>query len=93
VNVFSLCGSMFIVLMFALNKSLRNFAFYLIFNVALSDMMGSIAVLMLPDTRNINENTFRCQYQGFADHMFSLSSVIWTSMIAYTLYLTVVNNM
>jgi len=53
-NVLSLSGSTFIVLMFTINRSLRNFAFYLIFNVALSDMMSSIATFIVTDTRSID---------------------------------------
>ena len=59
-NSLSLLGSTCITLMFMLNKELRNFAFYLIFNLAVCDSLYAISNLILLDTNSITSNDPRC---------------------------------
>lgn len=84
----SLTGSVFILSMYALFPDLRGFAFKLVFCMTIADAGKAICKLqvafLLP-----TYGAF-CYIAAVADTFCALSSVLWTSTIAWSLYITVV---
>ena len=83
-NSLSLLGSLFIIISYIKFKRLRKFAFKLIFYLSISDLIFSISTfLVVNDAEDVNEHF--CAFQGFALYYSSLSTIFWTSCIAYSL--------
>lgn len=82
-NSFSLVGAIFIITAYISLKSIRSFSFQLVFFMAISDFFHSIC-LMLP------AKGIYCQIQGPFMEFTSLSSILWSSCIAYSLYNAVI---
>lgn len=84
----SLTGSVFILSMFALFPHLRAFAFKLVFFMTIADTGKAIckehAAYLLPI-----EGVF-CYIAAVVDTYCALASVLWTSVIAWSMYITVV---
>ena len=84
----SLAGSVFIISMYAICPDLRGFAFKLVFCMTIADEGKAIckrqAAFLLP-----TYGAF-CYIAAVADTFCALSSVLWTSTIAWCLYITVV---
>lgn len=82
----SFSGSLFIVSCFIAFPSLRKFAFRLVFFLSLSDVFSSISSFFGdPPTCSA-----LCYIQGFTQQWFQVSSVLWTTAIAFTLYMSAV---
>lgn len=95
--VVSLFSSLFIITIYIINKNARNFAFRIVFYLMLSDFCMNIGYLLTWGNyyeHKTNSNTINniCVAQAIITTCFGLSSVIWTSIIAFTLYATVVKN-
>lgn len=88
-NSLSFLGSSFIIISFLKFKKLRKFAFKLICYLSISDMVFSIASFLIVDKA---EKGAFCSFQGFALYYSSLSTVFWTSCIAYSLQKVVLSN-
>jgi len=91
----SAAGALFILALFLRHKTLRNFSFLLVAHVSLSDLIFCIGhFLDLDDDAYILDETtpFLCIAQGFLIQYGQLSSIMWTAMIAFSLYSTVVLN-
>jgi hypothetical protein len=88
-------GALFILTLFARHRSLRNFSFLLVMHVSLSDLIFCIGHFL-----NIDDDTLqlydadptKCTVQGFLIQFGQMSSIMWTAMIAFSLYSTVVLN-
>lgn len=93
----SLISSLSIILIFIFIKRVRTFAFKLVFYLSLSDFCLNVGnVITIENFRSLNgndnsEGSF-CITQAFLSTLFGLSSVIWPSLIAYSLWATVVKN-
>lgn len=81
VSCFSLLGSCFVMVCFVAIPRLRNFGFKLVFMLACSEAFYSIAYLM----GSPEAESFLCKLQALMLSFFSLSSLLWTSAISYTL--------
>jgi hypothetical protein len=77
---FTLC---FTVLFFPHLRSLRYIE--LVFYVAFNDMIGSIGIAIGP-THN---GSFACWFQGLTTNYNFLSSILWTTVITYQVYVVV----
>ncbi|CAG9320960.1 GCR1_1 [Blepharisma stoltei] len=87
-SILSLIGSLFVCFVYLAFKSLRVFAFRLVFYLASVDVFISIS-FMIPYDKG---NSVRCRIQGAAITYFTLSEVLWTSVIAHTLYSSAIKN-
>lgn len=84
----SLLGSLFIVAMYAMFQELRAFAFKLVVYLTVADVVKSICkaqpAFILPTSG------LSCYIAAAGISFGSLSSVLWTATIAWSLYITVV---
>ena len=85
-GILSFLGASFVVATYCWFKDLRKFAFKLVFFLACSDVANSLANMI----GNPDEGTGACMFQALVDSFFALSSILWTTMIAYCLYSTVI---
>jgi len=88
--ILSLLGSLFIILTYVLIKRLRNFAFKLVVCLSISDVIISTGNLFTGDALDGYTNDSLCYLQSVLKNYGGLASVLWTTVIAYTLYSTVV---
>lgn len=91
-NSLSIVGTLGIIIIYLLVKEVRSFSFSLVVSLAIADLMQSVGNLFLIDTVGITHHQAVCQVQALLIQTFSLSSICWTTVIAYTLYVTVVHN-
>ena len=90
-NSLSLLGSLFIIFSYFKFKRLRKFAFKLIFYLSISDLIFSISTFLI--TNNASEmSPHFCAFQGFSLYYSSISTVFWTSCIAFSLQRVVTSN-
>lgn len=90
VSVFSILGSTFVMSCYFRFTDLRNFAFYLVFNVALSDFFYSIGFFLGDaggnDETHLGATDGLCTLQSVLISYFGLTSLFWSASIAYTLH-------
>lgn len=90
-NSLSCIGSLFIIISFWKFKRLRKFAFKLICYLSISDLVFSIATFLIINNAD-SVNSHFCTFQGFALYYSSLSTIFWTSCIAYSMQKVVTTN-
>ena len=83
-NSLSLLGTLFVMSAFIAFKSIRSFSFQLVFFMTIADFLHSIC-LMLPPHQHL-----WCQVQAFVLQFTAISSILWSSFIAFALYDSVV---
>ena len=83
-NSLSLLGSLSIISLFIIFKSTRSYAFKLVFYMSFADAIRSIGYI-LPDGSDS-----LCLAQAVLTSFGSLSGVMWTSIIAFSIYSVVV---
>lgn len=95
-SVLSLCGSTFVICCYLAFPRLRKLSFSLVFLLAVSDWWNQIFDLISPSAdelalmeANPNIVTTTCMAQAVGDNFFELSSVLFTTAIAWTLHQTV----
>lgn len=100
ISVASLCGSLFILFCFFYFRNLRKFSFKLVAILSFCDAFNQAFDLVQPSARDIIDMEqgitpvdVTCYVQAAGDTFFELSSVLWTTAIAATLYLTVQHKM
>ena len=79
---FSLLGSSFIIISWIKFRTLRNFAFEQVLNMAAADLGISLTDFL----GNPSEGGSLCTLQGLLQQFFELASVLWTTVIAFNLY-------
>ena len=77
----SLVGSLLIISSYLRFKRLRKFSLQLVFWLSVSDVGNSISYFI----GNPGEDSNLCTVQAMLMSMFELSSVLWTTVIAFTL--------
>lgn len=78
----SITGSLCIIISYMTFVSLRKFLFKLAFCLSLCELFWGISMILgLPE-----KNSPACRLQAYAISYFGLSSILWTSAIAYMLY-------
>ncbi|CAG9334516.1 unnamed protein product [Blepharisma stoltei] len=85
-NSLSFIGCFFILLMYLFFKELRSFSFRLVQYMSIIDLFHSIT-LMLP----WDESNWWCIIQASSLQYTALSSIVWSLIIAYALYDSVIN--
>lgn len=83
-NCLSLCGSLFIIAIFASSASVRSYAFKLVLYMTLADTIRAVGFVIPTSTHSL------CIAQAVLTNFGSLSGVIWTSIIAFSIYAVVV---
>lgn len=84
-SILSFLGALFITIMYTCNKHLRGFGFRLIFYLALSDLICGFGHLL--NFRFLSSpSKALCITQAFIINFAGLSSILWTTVIAYTVY-------
>lgn len=96
-TILSFLASFYIILIYIFYPRIRNFAFKMVFYLNIAVCLFAIAELLSlgsPDFLfpNIERSNGLCYTQSFMLTWFGLSSIIWTSIIAWTLYSTVILN-
>jgi hypothetical protein len=85
----SLTGTAFVVLTYLLFHRLRDLRYIeIVFYIALSDMLSATGIVLGP----VETGSAACNYQAFASNYFCLTSVMWSTVVAYQLYLIVVQD-
>jgi hypothetical protein len=98
-SAFSLCGSIFIVLCYFGLPHLRKFAFKLVMILSLTDVANQAFDFVTPSPADLDEmernktTTTECLVQAIGNSIFELSSVLWTTAIAATLYMFIFKRM
>jgi hypothetical protein len=82
----SALGSIFVGAVYLYFTDIRSFAFKLVFYLSLMDLCHAIGFSIPPG------KSVLCQIQAAVTSYFSLSSVLWTGVIALTLYLAVMKD-
>ena len=86
VAAISTLGCSFIMFSYAKFPQLRNFAFEQVVNMAFADFgIGVTSFLGSPDDGSIS-----CTLQGLLQQFFELASVLWTTVIAGTLFMAII---
>lgn len=80
----SLIGSCFVIVMYLGFKEIRSFPFRLVVYLSICDALFALGVLLGP----VHESL--CQFQAFFVSYFSVGTILWTIIIARTLYLAVI---
>lgn len=88
VSSLSFAGSMFIVATHTYFKSIRNFAFRLIFHLTLAEIISTVARFISVSQYKKPSNKL-CLIEAVFTNYGDLSSILWTMLISYTIHLTV----
>lgn len=87
----SLIGSTIIILSYLKFRKLRKFAFKLIFLLSIADLIFSISNFLIFEDADLKPESL-CKMQAFFLYFSSISSVFWTSIIAYSLHYIVTHS-
>lgn len=94
--ILSLLAALYIIMIYLFYPHIRNFAFKMVFYLNIADCCFSIGQLLTLGSPyflfNVEKSEPLCLTQAFMITWFGLSSIIWTSIIAWTLYSTVIMN-
>lgn len=94
---FSLAGLVFVQIVFWFFRSIRTFAFELVAWLCLVNIIFNITFLLpiyeSDNTQSFLSNTISntCIIQGFMNLFSDLSSMMWTTIIGYTAFISVAN--
>lgn len=93
-DAISLLGSCFVVLIFICFKDARNYAYLLIVQLAISDIISSFSDFLNGSDTQLadSETSDACIAQAFLGQLGMTASFTWTMIISWTLYATVVRN-
>ena len=77
-----------VIFTYLLFKDIQNLRYVeLVFYVALNEMIASIGISL----GHSDNGTFACYFQSFTTNVNYLSSILWTSVITYQVWLIVEN--
>ncbi len=91
----SIFGLLLVHIVFWFFKSIRTFAFELVAWLCFSSMMFNISFFFrVYPSDNLNSYlngtlSISCGFQSFLNILFDLSSMMWTTIIGYTAYISV----
>ena len=86
VSFLSLLGSFVIIFTYICFKKIRNFAYKLIVYLSFADIILSIGnILSIGTIRNRSQDSI-CLAQAFLINYGGLASVLWTTIIAWSIY-------
>ena len=79
-SALSFLGAIFIILMYIGHIRLRSVFLSLLVLMQVADLIKSSSYFIW------NQNTVSCKIQGFTNNFGGLSSIIWSSIIAYSIF-------
>lgn len=88
VSALSMVGSLFILATYLSFKSVRNMAFKLVFHLAIADIICTTGNLLSVAQYNSSSDKI-CYIQALLVNFGELSSIMWTMLIAYTIFTVV----
>ena len=94
-SAFSITGLIFVQIVFWFFRSIRTFAFELVAWLCFSNILFNLSVYLpvyeSDDLKHYYNNTLStsCTLQSIISIFFDLSSLIWTTIIGYTAYVSV----
>ena len=87
-NGLSAMASLFVMIVYLYAKPLQNYTFRLVFYLSLNNFIKAITNLI---PQSISQfSIFLCQLDAYLFYFSSLSSLIWTFIIALTLYFIII---
>lgn len=86
-SVFSLLGSVFVIVTFILSKAFHKPINRLVFYASFGNMLCNVGTLM-SRTYLTQPDSVGCQFQGFLMQMFMPADAFWTLAMAINVYLT-----
>lgn len=90
--LFSLLGSLFIIFIYTCYKETRNFAYKLILQISIADFIYCFAHFF-NESASVYipiDSGYLCSIQAFLINFSMEASFMWTMVVAWTLYATVV---
>ncbi|CAG9331360.1 unnamed protein product [Blepharisma stoltei] len=81
----SLLGSLFVIIMYLGYKEIRSFSFRLVVYLSIFDSMYAIGILIGP-----TQSYTACMAQAIIVSYFPLGTIVWTNIIAFTLYKSII---
>ena len=90
----SLVGSLFVILIYASFKDARNYTYLLIVQLAITGIISSFSNFIKAGDIQSTEDSVNalCVIQGFLTQFGTTAGFLWTMIISWTLYATVVLN-
>lgn len=92
VSILSLFGCLLILVTYAFFRKVRNFAFKLIIFLSIAELIEVAGNLMGAFLTDDSTSESSCGFQAFLVNFGNLSSMIWSSIIAWCLYSATVLN-
>ncbi|KAI2609289.1 family A G protein-coupled receptor-like protein [Hypoxylon sp. NC1633] len=86
-SVFSLLGSLFVIITFSFSKAFHKPINRLVFYASFGNMMTNVGALMSREYV-MQVDSVGCQLQGFLIQMFLPADAFWTLAMAFNVYLT-----
>jgi len=86
VSFLSLLGSLFIIFTYICFKKIRNYAYKLVTYLSIADVLLSIGNIMSVTTMKNTQEDSTCHAQAFLINYGGLASILWTSIIAWSIY-------
>ena len=86
----SLLGCTFIVIMYVFFEDLRGYGFKLVLVLSVFDIINCISFLL--PTYDTENYSVICRTQAFVMNFSTLASVLWTTIIAWSLYKLIVHS-
>lgn len=93
-DTISLIGSLCVILIYIFFKNSRNYTYSLIVQLAITNIVSSVLdFVKAGDIENAEDDVDAlCVIQGFLFQFGTTASFLWTTIISWTLYATVVLN-
>lgn len=87
---FSILGLFFVLILFWFFKQIRSFALELVVGLCFSNIVFNLTnYFPMDQDKDSNTPTGWCVAQAVTSSIFDFSSMIWTTMIGYTAYISV----
>jgi len=89
-GIISILGCLLIIISFIFFEKIRSFVLELVFYLALSSLMHTLTyIIYIPKNIEDSEKGI-CQFQAFSMLLFGDAQFIWTTLISYSIYQSVI---
>ncbi len=89
-GIISITGCLLILISFLLFSNIRSFVLEMVFYLALSCLMHTFAYIIYFPKHEEDSVSNACQLQGFSMVLFSQAQFIWTSLISFSIFRSVI---
>ena len=86
----SIIGCLLILITFIAYKNIRTFILELVFYLALSCLFRTLSIIIYFPNNDLDSTLFICHFQSFFIVLFTNSIYIWTTLISYSIYSSVI---